>query len=155
MMASELLSLREYARSRKSRGLAGGTLHAVQKAIKSGRIEQLENGRIDRAAADTAWDQISPDARARCLSRQLGVGKLGSLAGGSKHLPAAADAQADVRTDMRLYWHSRAEREQHEAELRRLDVLKRQGELLNAVEVSQAADSHAVGRSARCSQLAE
>jgi ParB family transcriptional regulator, chromosome partitioning protein len=46
----ERMSLRAYARHR------GCALNAVQKAIKSGRIERSADGLIDAAAADRAWD---------------------------------------------------------------------------------------------------
>jgi hypothetical protein len=49
-----LLSQRKYAESRKARGLSGGTLAAVQKAIASERI-QLTDGWVDSDAADLAW----------------------------------------------------------------------------------------------------
>lgn len=49
------LSLRAYARSRRARGLAGGSLAAVQKAIVSGRIQVVEKGLINPAEADQQW----------------------------------------------------------------------------------------------------
>lgn len=49
-----MLSLRAYAAHRKSKGLSGGSLNAVQKAVMAGRI-QLVNGKVDPAQADEAW----------------------------------------------------------------------------------------------------
>jgi hypothetical protein len=52
------LSLRAYARHRKELELAGGTLYAVQTAIKSGRLKKslTPDGRIaDAKAADVEW----------------------------------------------------------------------------------------------------
>lgn len=52
-----LLSLRAYARHRAERGLPGGTLRAVQKAIIGGRISRGPSGLIDSEAADRAWEE--------------------------------------------------------------------------------------------------
>jgi hypothetical protein len=51
------LSLRAYARSRKERGLTGGSLQAVQRAIETGRIVKAADGKIDPTAADSDWDE--------------------------------------------------------------------------------------------------
>jgi hydrogenase expression/formation protein HypD len=48
----EFLSLHEYARSRRARGLVGGTLKSVQRAVHSGRLTLEPDGRINRAKAD-------------------------------------------------------------------------------------------------------
>ena len=49
-----LLSMRQYAKSRKERGLPGGSPEAVSQAVKAGRV-RLVNGQIDPAQADTQW----------------------------------------------------------------------------------------------------
>src|SRR5881628_3075144 len=59
----ELISLRAYARSRKERGLPGGSLPAVQKAIQTKRITAGEGG-IDPEAADEAWARNTEQGRA-------------------------------------------------------------------------------------------
>lgn len=51
-----LMSMRQYAESRKLRGLPGGTAMAVSKAAAAGRI-QLINGKIDPVAADADWSR--------------------------------------------------------------------------------------------------
>lgn len=51
---SEGLSLRGYARYRRSLGLPGGTLEAVRKAALTGRIT-LRGGKVFPAEADPAW----------------------------------------------------------------------------------------------------
>lgn len=48
-------SLRGYAASRARRGLRGGTLAAVQRAIKDGRILKGLDGKLDREEADSQW----------------------------------------------------------------------------------------------------
>lgn len=49
-----MISQSDYARSRKERGLAGGTAAAVNKAIKEGRIKAY-NGLVDPEQADLQW----------------------------------------------------------------------------------------------------
>lgn len=60
-MGGQLLSLRAYAASRKERGLPGGSLAAVQKAIESKRISTVQDDRgrakIDPVVADIQWMQ--------------------------------------------------------------------------------------------------
>jgi hypothetical protein len=53
-MADEL-TLRGYARSRRQRGLPGGTVEAVRKAVASGRISLTAAGKIDPGRADADW----------------------------------------------------------------------------------------------------
>ncbi len=59
---TDLMSLREYAASRKARKLSGGSHTAVRKAIESGRlVESVRMGSkgqplIDAAIADREWD---------------------------------------------------------------------------------------------------
>ena len=55
LLIMPLLTLRGYARSRKARGLPGGSPAAVKKAIDSGRIGRTPDGRIDADLADVAW----------------------------------------------------------------------------------------------------
>jgi len=52
---SDTLSQRGYAALRRKRGLPGGSLSAVQKAVKAGRITLTPDGRIDPVEADRAW----------------------------------------------------------------------------------------------------
>lgn len=58
-MAPKSISLRAYARHRKANELAGGTLRAIQVAIKSGRLSKsiTADGKIASAAvADREWE---------------------------------------------------------------------------------------------------
>lgn len=57
------LSIRAYARHRKASGLPGGTDAAVRKAIKTGRIAVLPDGKIDQKAADAAWSENTNSAK--------------------------------------------------------------------------------------------
>lgn len=57
------MSLRAYARHRSGAGLAGGTLHAVQVAISSGRVSlSVRDGKIcDVDLADREWREHTQD----------------------------------------------------------------------------------------------
>lgn len=53
-----LLTQAEYARSRKARGLSGGTRQAVKKAVDEKRISVFGPDKlVDQALADTQWDR--------------------------------------------------------------------------------------------------
>lgn len=54
MTQVNLITQAEYARSRKERGLPGGTPAAVLKAVASGRITLID-GKIDPTVADVQW----------------------------------------------------------------------------------------------------
>jgi hypothetical protein len=64
-------SLRAYAKHRKDLGLTGGSLAAVQKAIKSGRIQPVDGGIVFHEA-DKSWDANS-DHRQQRRARSLEV----------------------------------------------------------------------------------
>ncbi len=49
------MSIRAYARSRRARGLSGGSDAAVRKAIRMGRITRSPDGTMDEARADREW----------------------------------------------------------------------------------------------------
>lgn len=59
------ISLRQYAASRKARGLSGGTDTAVRKAVLAGRITKLPDGTVDPATADREWEGASDATRLR------------------------------------------------------------------------------------------
>ena len=50
------VSVSEYARSRRERGLPGGSRWGVQKALQAGRIAKDPDGLIDADRADRSWD---------------------------------------------------------------------------------------------------
>lgn len=108
------ISLREYARHRKEAGLAGGTHHAVQVAIESGRLAKsvTPDGKIVSAeAADAEWAATTHVDRV-------------PLSG-----PTAAGALAPDLAE------SRARREAAEASLAEIELWERRGELVLAGDV--------------------
>lgn len=96
------VSQAEYARWRKSRGLPGGTREGVRKAVLEQRIDLLPNGRIDRRAADRAWDE-------RSLPRVDSPAGADSAAGA--HLTTARAERELVRKQLDQFRLSQALRE--------------------------------------------
>lgn len=109
------IGLREYARHRKSSGLAGGTLKAVQSAIKSGRLSRsltADRKQIASAAkADAEWAATTHVDRI-------------PLSGPT----AAGTPPPDLQ-------ESRARREAAEAALAEIELAEKRAELLPAADV--------------------
>jgi hypothetical protein len=117
-----VLSQRAYARHR------GMALSAVQKAISSGRISTLPDGRIDPDAADREWEA------------------------NTKARPPAVRRQPDDDQDAfgaAQYSKARAVREHYQARLAKIDYEERIGNLVSKDEVQVAAfNTHRVIRDA-------
>jgi len=64
------VSQRGYATLRRKRGLPGGSLSAVQKAVKSGRITLGPDGKIDPDQADRDWLRNTDPGRGHDPRRQ-------------------------------------------------------------------------------------
>ena len=105
------VSLREYARQR------GVTLKAVQKAIISGRISTLPDGKLDPGTADKEWAQ-NTNARP----------------GGFRGQPDEDDAFGASQ-----YTRARAVREHYQARISKIDYEERVGSLVSKDEVQVAA----------------
>lgn len=79
------MSLSGYAKYRKVRGLIGGTLTAVQAAVRDGRIDQDEDGEVDSDAADKQWGQrtnLSMGARIHAKHQGKVLSEVGGDSGG-------------------------------------------------------------------------
>ncbi len=107
------LSLRAYARHRKANGLAGGTLRAVQVAIRDGRLSKsIVDGKVSSAAAaDAEWGSTTQIDR---------IPMTGPTAAGTPP-PDLAE--------------SRARREAAEAALAEIELAEKRGELVLASDV--------------------
>lgn len=131
---SQLVSLREYARSRRARGLPGGTLGAVQKAILRKRITPIE-GKIDPEVADIQWGRNTDVAQQQ----------RGATGGHPPVTPAPTAGEttepASPRND---YFDSRGRREEAEAQLAELELREKLGELGRVVDFRRALDD--IGR---------
>src|SRR5579864_2789331 len=110
-----IMSMRQYARHR------GVALSAVQKAIKSKRIEKLADGRIDSDAADAGWKRNTKQYAPAVTSHPEPVEDEGSAFGASQ------------------YTKARAVREHYQARLAKIDFEERVGKLVSKDEVQVAA----------------
>lgn len=133
-----LLTQAEYARSRKARGLSGGSREAVRKAVDEKRISVFGPDKlVDQQLADSQWER---NTRAR-FSPQAAVG---SDAGQGAAVPAGADlfVSAPVETSPSVapvtkspppdtgYASARARREDAEAEKAEIETAKLRGSLV-------------------------
>jgi hypothetical protein len=132
------VSMRAFARH------MGVALNAVQKAIKSGRIQLTASGKIDQQQAERAWRRNTDESRRSFadLSRQ-------SLANTSSQpafppadsddddLPAAASNSEDPH--MAAYRAARAAREQTRLERERMDLERERGTTLALSEAQRIA----------------
>lgn len=115
-----LISLRAYGESRRERGLPGGSLAAVQKAIKSGRIS-LVDGKIDPDAADADW------------VRNTSVEQQGRGAGGGERPSALVGVSGGES-----YIDARARSEALRAQMMEIDLAEKRGELVSAEDIRRA-----------------
>src|SRR5690348_11876885 len=53
----KLMTVPEYAKSRRERGLIGGSVSGVRRAIESGRVDPEPGGLIDARVADRTWEE--------------------------------------------------------------------------------------------------
>ena len=133
------MGFREYARHRAAAGLVGGTLAAVQTAIKAGRIKYLQvDGakKINQAEADIAWSETTNGGQAAAQGKPLGPG-----APAAPRLPTPpADPPTDDGDELPggiSYAGARAAREKYMAELAKLEFLEKSGKLVDAEAVAR------------------
>lgn len=110
-----IMSMRQYARHR------GVALSAVQKAVKSGRIAKLPDGRIDCDTADAGWKRNT-----------------------RTYAPAVTRRPEPVEDDSTgfgasQYTKARAVREHYQARLAKIDYEERVAKLVSKDEVQVAA----------------
>jgi len=143
-----LLTQAEYARSRKERGLPGGSREAVRKAIDAGDISAFgPDKKIDPQLADTQWAR---NRRARISPQAAAGGDLVDQAGGPDAPPAAAPALAAAPAAPvpdTGYTAARARREQAEADLAEMTARKMRGDLVAWDDVARG--GFEVGRDLR------
>jgi hypothetical protein len=140
-----LLTISEYARSRKARGLSGGTKQSVHKAIAEGRIRAFGPDKlIDQELADRDWDR---NTRARVA---VGGGSSGVPDDGSTETPTGdlLDAAAPVSSPPPPeptaagqlhgepgYLKSRAEQAEADARIAKMKAAEMEGTLVRVDQV--------------------
>ena len=136
---SNLLTQAQYARSRKERGLPGGSREAVRKAVDEKRISAFGDDKlVDQQLADAQWERST---RAR-------VSPVGGSTAGQTPLPLADGPSADVSTAAPAappaapqdpsYMQFRSRREQADAEIAEMNAAKMRGAMLNRDDVDRA-----------------
>lgn len=145
-----LMGFREYARHREAENLVGGTLAAVQTAIKSGRITaavvEVDGRRlIDQARADGLWSERSaqrihtesPTERGAADEVTTEPSKRTPAAKAAGEVQAIADNDDDDLEDA-SYAAARAARERANAKRAQLEVEALQGRLVDHAAVTEA-----------------
>ncbi len=134
-MGRQLMGLREYSRYREAKSLPGGTLRAVQKAIETGRITTIADGKgrpkIDPEVADIQWGRnTDPDQSARANS-------------GKDVLPPpsgqATGSQQGLEREGSAYWDAKTRRETAEATKAELQLAEMENSLVKRAAVERAA----------------
>lgn len=139
-----LLTQAEYARSRKERGLPGGSREAVRKAVEEKRISVFGPDKlIHQQLADTQWEQ---NTRARVMPTQAGPGVPGQreLDAGSADArtgpagPGSAGEGGERPAADPGYMQFRARREEADAQIAEMNAAKMRGAMLMREDVDRA-----------------
>lgn len=99
------LSVEQYARSRKRRGLPGGTENSVRKAVESGRVTVNKHGRIvDEKEADREWEanRQRPTVAPKGARPPAGAAPAPSVNGKGKIPPIGQSKAAIAAVDLKL-----------------------------------------------------
>ena len=138
MVKPTLITQAAYARSRKERGLSGGTPKAVLDAIRAGRISAIKDadGRelIDPAVADIQWaENTRPRADYHGIAGIVQEGALlPSESTAQDHQPAADARGSD-------FWEAATREKQASARLKEFEVEQQAGSLVDRAGVERAA----------------
>lgn len=131
-----LLTQAEYARSRKDRGLPGGSREAVRKAIDDGDISAFGPDKlIDQELADAQWAR---NRRARISPQAAAGGDLVDQAATASPQGSSQPASTPVPAADSGYTAARARREIAEAEQSEIELRKMRGELVSSEDVGRA-----------------
>jgi hypothetical protein len=137
-----LLTISEYARSRKARGLSGGTKQAVHKAIAEGRIRAFGPDKlIDRELADRDWDRntrarVAVGGEAAASAGEGAPADLVDAAGLADPPPAAAPAPEGERLHADPgYLRSRAAQAAADARIAEMKAAELEGSLVRVDQV--------------------
>lgn len=128
---ANLLTQAQYARSRRDRGLPGGTREAVRKAVEQERISAFGPGKkIDQALADAQWQR---NTRARVGTTEPSADACTAPAAAGPAGEAAGRAVADPG-----YMQFRARREEADAQIAEMNAAKMRGTMLMRDDVDRA-----------------
>lgn len=139
-MSRQTMGLREYGRHREARGLPGTTLRAVQRAIETGRITTVVDGkgrpRIDPEVADIQWGRnTDPDQSARANAGRDHAPQ----SGGDNGTAPAGGSGGGTEREGSAYWDAKTRREIAEATKAELQLAALSGDLVKREAVERAA----------------
>jgi len=133
-----LLTQAEYARSRKDRGLPGGSREAVRKAVDEQRISAFGPDKlIDLQLADSQWAR---NTRARVgatdgsANVSDAIGDLLAIGGDSTQVPTSPPAAAQEPSG---YTAARVRTEMANAQLAELELAKKRGEVRDVADITR------------------
>lgn len=135
-----LLTQAEYARSRKERGLPGGSREAVRKAVDEARISAFGADKlVDQQLADSQWERntrarVSPGSGAAAGQPALPLVDAPSADVSTPATAAATSAMSQDPTYMQL----RARRELADAEMAEMNSAKMRGAMVLREDVDRA-----------------
>lgn len=136
-----LLTQAEYARSRKDRGLPGGSREAVRKAVDEQRISVFGPDKlIDRQLADSQWAR-NTRARVGATDGSGHVsdagGDLLSGAGEGAQAPTAPQTAASAAPAADGYTAARVRTEMANAQLAELELARKRGEVRDKADIDR------------------
>lgn len=136
-----LLTQAEYARSRKDRGLPGGSREAVRKAVDEQRISAFGPDKlIDQVLADSQWAR---NTRARVGATDASGhvsdagGDLLSAAGEGAQVPAVPPTVAPAAPAADGYTAARVRTEMANAQLAELELARKRGEVRDKADIDR------------------
>lgn len=141
---ARLLSHAEYARSRKARGLSGGTQQAVSKAVAQGRITGFGPDKlIDQQLADQQWARNTRARVATGAAPGAGAGgaapDLPGLAAADGAVPPAPASQATEQAGQLhadpSYLRSRSAQAEADARIAQMKAAELEGSLVRIDQV--------------------
>lgn len=133
-----LLTQAEYARSRKNRGLPGGSREAVRKAVEEQRISVFGPDKlIDQQLADSQWAR---NTRARVGATDASghvSGPAGDLLSGAADVAPAPVAPTTAAPAPDGYTAARARTELATAQLTELELARKRAEVRDVADVTR------------------
>ena len=133
-----LLTQAEYARSRKDRGLPGGSREAVRKAVDEQRISAFGPDKlIDQQLADSQWAR---NTRARVGATDASADasdRTGDLLGGSAEAVQAPPASPAAAPAPDGYSAARVRTELANAQLAELELARKRGEVRDVADINR------------------
>lgn len=134
-----LLTQAEYARSRKERGLPGGSREAVRKAVDEGRISAFGPDKlVDQQLADSQWER-NTRARVSQSSAQPNQATTNVASVGAAPADYAGEGAGSSKPPADpTYMQFRSRREEADAQIAEMNAAKMRGAMLMREDVDRA-----------------